>query len=1385
VTFLNRQTTGGIPALRGFRKQFLHTLSRILNSDTEVVYPEGIEDFDVYDQMGRLIEIVQVKDHKKPLTFSELDTFFQRSIQIVAQNPKVRIILASYGKLGPELDKNIGADEATLKKNKKFSTPKMLNVFQRLRFQPLQEEDELHNIKIFLIAHPMIAGEWQSAFDLLMQDLYRGAEESRAFTRQTVLKQLQHIGRYLIGRKAHHDEWGTSILSLDNQKTGQPAERLRKTFHEGIAVSWAHISANLDIVREQHLQTIEAGFKEKNVVIVHGASGQGKSALAYRYLHDFCPCATRYEIRDLSTPKRALEVATALAGYGVPLTFYVDASSNDKGLPEFLRRIQDQQHVNCLVTIREEDWRLINITSADFQFTDFELNFDREEAQKIYAAWEHGKDCRFPDFEQAWAKFSEAGPLLEFVYLLIHTKSLRDRLCNQYGRVADEIDCGQRSATDLKLIEYVAVAGAFGARIDLSKLSGDHTLKRSIARLEKEYLLRLSDDKRYLIGLHPIRSTILTDILTDPVIHPWTKLALECLPMLADADIEIFLLHSFISYPEACGAILTYLDNTKLSSWTAVGGVVRGLLWKGVYDYINKNRELIERVYDRSGVGWYVMLDFDLLALSEADSSRSSILDILPEEGKKRCSRWRSQQTPKTEAFTDLNNWLKKLSFPPLPSYEQVRNWQELGQTAYWIGFCGLETDLDEYLDWAVLRHAVKSIPLDSLADVVYGLWHSLANKKYFKQWYAEIRPLLLERYQRETSTVRTEEKETIIRAHFIVPLDENEGTKTERLGNGEESPFHSMALQNVNLLARLIPECTGYGCQGYGHRLFDFDFPDDTTKTAIDAWLLTPPWVTQVNGTARILGDHFFRPATWQDYCSEMLSIRFNTVDCLEELGRTLTKHFRSNKVVKSLSSLPESPQWRQCSRQITNMPKLPLEALDIFGYAEEGRKSSSGDLLHVTQQQPVIAGYLRRYQAYLQKKRDFFGPLSNFLNQSPSFMVANSFLGKTKKGKKRREVKQLIKSTNINVDAPLLSVQNLADAIKTLPHFQSLYHQHFVTLSDQDKLTQLEQRELQTIHKVWCLWFFFITKPSAHWSFPVKVTAAHLDRRKQVIQNNIDKVLVATSTKELQFECIGNHQFEDKEALWITVNGENPIEVFSQTEPLFQLINKAIGIIRLHSIDYYALEFQWQRLVIVPLCRGKLLGDRAWLIPTYQFTDLNKSGSLSKVNLVPREIQPDILTNFGLKIWRLELLKNPRFFLQGTVSLQMHLQHLIQIGEISNVDETGNDIVQSYFDKHTEGLNKDLQIVIDQMEVLTSLYQQATESKQAVSFVEYLQVASEQFQEIIEALIPDSLNDNKVTLTLDRLKEWQGQVASTQEKCFVIYLLWCGYLANITNEK
>ncbi|MCW5198213.1 hypothetical protein VU06_00510 [Desulfobulbus sp. F3] len=1365
------QNTGGIPALRGFRKQFLHTLNRILSSETGYFYPESLEDFAVRDSAGRVLEIVQVKDYKEPLVFSKLDKFFERAAGYMKKHPNVQITLASYGELGIELQDCIGADEATLKKNKKFNTPELLKVFQRLEHRPLNEQDEYDSIQEHLTQFPLITGDSQTACDLLMQELYRGAEQEKGYTRQDLQERLQQIGKYLAAREAHHREWGTSIIPLLEQEIDD-REQLRGAFHEGVSVGWRHILSDLDVKRQQHLDAIQEGFKKTKIVIVHGASGQGKSALAYRYLHDYCPAAS-YEIRDLSTAKRALEVAAALSGYSIPFTFYVDASHNDKGLADFLRSIHEMQHVSCLVTIREEDWRLTGISSVDITFTDVELAFNREEAQELYAAWENAKGSRFPDFEQAWAKFSEQGPLLEFVHLLTHTENLRNRLQKQYDQIADEVDCQQRSGNDLKLIRQVAVTGACGARIDLAKLvklSGNATLKQSINRLEKEYLLRRSSNARHLTGLHPVRSEILASIIADPVLCPWETLALECLPLLEDADVEIFLLHIFRFHPETKNAVLSYLNTGKYETWLAVNGVLRALLWLGIYEYIQNNIRLIKQIYDRIGDGWFSILDIDFVRVLEGKPI--GIIDLLPEEGKKEAEQWQREQLPKPQVFARIDNWLQQVMLPLVPAYDQEKDWNEFGQVAYWTGFREINKRIEEFIDWNALFQTVEKLPIDTLAVLIYGLWQALSKTDAFIQWYEGVRPILLDRYRKETNTPYLEEQDGVIRAHFIVQLDDE--VKETGVSSSTKNLFHALAMRHVDLLAQLIPDRTGYGCQGYGHQILDIEYSyDDTTKTAIDPRQLKPDWVLHVNKTARILASHMFRPATWQDYSEQIFSIRNDAVSCLEGLRRNLIKHFRVKTVVLELYNMSGTDQWQECLQKVRRHHKFPLESIDKWGYTEEGQQDDH--LLNyrsTDNNYMIISAYLQRYHGWLQTKNNYFHSIANFIDQSSTLTAFNSVFGKTKSVKERNKLNDIGKKIKFKQDSHSLLKYHLAESLKNLPQFQSSFRKYFSSLIDSDELSQLEQRELKTLHSLWPLWFCFETNPSRQMTTPGKTASDQLEQRKKVLRKKLTTDLKEASISSLQFNMLGDSvKFDSKPALWITINGNNPFEVYTQIEKIYLLIRISFGGINLHSIDHFVLDFQWQNIIILPMCKGKMLEPHAWIIPIFRFiSELNKENELPGLNKILREIKDESLKTLRLNLWEPALLNDAKIFLQSAATLQVRLRHLAQLGDIQNLDETGTEIVQSWFEKTQESVNHELQQLFDKSNLIVSLHQKVSN--------EYLQIAYEHLVVIHDKLYPEELQNGRAVLSCETIKKWQEQLLSVQGEVFFIYLFWCGYL-------
>jgi len=667
---------------------------------------------------------------------------------------------------------------------------------------------------------------------------------------------------------------------------------------------------------------------------------------------------------------------------------------------------------------------------------------------------------------------------------------------------------------------------------------------------------------------------------------------------------------------------------------------------------------------------------------------------------------------------------------------------------------------------------------------VIYGLWHAFSNTDSFVSWYREIRPLLADRYRRETNTPFLEQKDDIIRAHFIVPLNDDQTKQEDFSGDGEaRNRFHVMALQHVNLLALLFPDCNRYGCQGYCHQLLDIEFPDDTTKTNMAAWHLTPSWVVQVNKTARILGDHLFRPATWKEYSRQLFEIRNNIIRCFDEVHKGLVRHFRSKKTVQELIQIPSTDLWKQCSKQLNNIPKLPLEALDYWGYTEETQESNSPKNPSTQKKQLIISGYLLRYRTYLKKKGDYFRGIGNFLNQSPDFLIAYSHLGKAKNNQQCARFKEEIQRLNLHIDNPSLSTYNLAESLKNQSDFQQLFRKHFSSFFCEEELTRLEQQEIQTLRSLWSLWFIFIATPKRRMNTPSKTALALLDNKKLSFRNNLEKVLQRASTDELRFRIISgdNTDFDGKPALWITVDGDNLLEVHSQLEPLFVLIQKSLGDVNIHSFGHYALEFQWQHFVIVPLGRGKLLENVAWVLPVYQFvSELNQTNGPSKNNILLRPIEPEILRRLGLEHWNHELFKDAKLFYQNAVTMTFHLKHLVQIDNLPDLDETGKEIIQAYVDLFIKGLSDQLQQVFDKSLALSTLSDEVINNDRTTAN-EYLFSAKNQLDAIFDILKPEGLKDGKAVMSMESMKEWQKQLIDIQGELAAIYLFWCSYLINV----
>lgn len=132
----------------------------------------------------------------------------------------------------------------------------------------------------------------------------------------------------------------------------------KEGYRLGESARLSHILSGFDVVRPRLDDAIERAFHQSNVVLVRGASGQGKSTACYRYLYGK-GLFWAFEVSGSIDEKDALDIAACLRGLSKekegPVHAYIDGAVG-RGWPLLAREIRKSvPNVCLLVSIREED----------------------------------------------------------------------------------------------------------------------------------------------------------------------------------------------------------------------------------------------------------------------------------------------------------------------------------------------------------------------------------------------------------------------------------------------------------------------------------------------------------------------------------------------------------------------------------------------------------------------------------------------------------------------------------------------------------------------------------------------------------------------------------------------------------------------------------------------------------------------------------------------------------------------------------------------------------------------------------------------------------------------------------------------------------------------
>jgi len=1294
VTNSEMSLSGAKAALEGYRKQALYTLACILHSDGQelVFQPEGKEDLAVY-QGKRLLRVTQVKAYTNNLTISSFSpekpqSFFHRAAGLATEDG-LQIEVVSFGPIGIEIQEAWAGNEkyrASVRekfRGHQFSDTQIERFFHCLQWPKVDEKALQVQVFDFLRASA-VGGDPECAFDLLVQWILSAAERRQKITYHDLITKINAIGRYIDQRSSHHQEWYQSITPIEDLLSHENCpHQLANEFYKGISTRYAHILAGLDVPRQDKLLAIDQAFsKGTRTVLIHGASGQGKTTLALRYLHDYIPTNWRYSIRYVREKQRATRIANALAEHlsvvNAPMYIHIDVSPRDLEWTALVKSLLDEQNIRILVTIREEDLARNSTPDTELGFPKaIALDFDQNEACSIYERLnEQGVTNAYLSFDDVWSRFGGDGPLLEFVYFLTQAESLKERLRKQVLHLREEVRGGLVSPQELDFLRICCVATAFEARIDVTSLASALHLKdpvRTLQLLEREYLLRPSDDRRYVESLHPIRSDILAHEITDSVFAPWPESARLAINHIPESDLEVFLLYSFARRRNDISSLVEIIEQHRPKTWSGVAAIGRSLIWLGVLEYVDANMVLIAEAQALFKHAWYFALSYDIGEIAPGgDEQFIEALAIFDNPDAIEAIRTlRLKQTAKKRVFDRLTKWAVTIDYE-LCSLGNRADWSGFAELHFWFSHLHIKTPLLKSIPDLDLSWPIEHLSLRALGEIVLSL--SYAAENTYKEVVEPFQSKIIERFCRETKTVSIEETGEMTRAHYLIPIELNQGSDNQEKAKESKSKMESETIRVLQLLRMFIPNRKTYGVQGYGHNLRILPLPyDPTAKGPVKIEHLLPEWPVRLNAIFHNLGDLPFRPTTWSDYAKEIILIREKIVIGLHALIKALTAYFKGNKPEIIRRKLPRD-LWSQSDKAVRPHLKIPRIAVDEWGFVSE----SSGDLskraTRIPKNEQPISLLLQGYRPLLKANDEYFSSLGNYFLQSADTLDVNSYLGRAYSKEDRDRIKRIAQKIGYKEGTARLSLINLCEAWKALSTQQLHFRSLLSGFIGKESLAKLEKREEKYFPVAWALWYQFVYHPELKWdAADIRSLSAFEQVQEGLRQKIIHGLKKLTPMGWRAWITTKTPSWEGQPALWLVLDSDKPWTLFEAYQQLIQQLEIAFTPMDIGTLEQYVLDHRWPHILVIPTVNGNYWNNGVWHLHSNLFWGGQKVLATEQTWLfMPKEVDTKTLQQIGIKMTTSALDKVTPLQ-QAVTELLVLVDHL---SDLQDTPDTTNDV-------------------------------------------------------------------------------------------------------------
>lgn len=1392
---------------RGYRRQVLYCLFRLFDGGLPsdyILHPEGEEDLAIRDPDGKLVEIIQVKDYTKNLSISDFKPiFFQRILKYCHPSSTVKVTIAYFGKLGPELltaldnDKEIPKRTITTLRNKELKNNDISNILRHLSAEQVSEA-KLQEFILGKLKGIVTSGSPQQAFENLMWWLMNASENQLRLNRQDTIEKINQIGEFLSQRLAHEEEWNTSIIPI-SIKQNSCSEKQKQEFYRGGRVQPIHIANNLDVRRNELLWHIDQQFSHNDIVLIRAASGQGKTTLAYRYIADYSPNDFRFEVLRPTDIQHARNMALAISGHSeaidVPTLLYLDVRPGDKAWSEFVREIAFLPNLKILITIREEDWFKSQVSVDDFIFSEVSLHFDEKTGESLFSALgENDSTGRYLNFEDAWAQLGERKTLFEFVYFITQEQQLAQRIKEQVASLQDDVRSEKLHPNELKLLKLVAVASAYEARIQLKKLVEHCAIlepQRTLQQFSDEFLLRTSDDGHFVEGFHAIRSEIMCSQLLDDVLDPWYDYAGEVISLLDEDDLELFLLCSFSRHPKFSEGIVSALSTFTPHTWVGIRGVCIALQWLGLNNYIDSNIQVIKDARTLAGSGWWTMLDWDVAKVNGGEKTDlfSDLIDTLPhfKLAAEASQKLTELQTNKSSVFSYFDNWItsRLITFsPPSSAFELMA----LAEVIFWVGHLEIETPNIQWITDDLLDTSLSTLPIYLFSE--FAIATRKVSESSYNDWYLQNKDRIKAKIQEESDIIAMMEEGNCLVGHYIIGLDKEASIlkiKKEATKASDSSIINGLSVERVDVLHRCIPGYENYGAKGYGHifSLLSEEFDGSEKKISVEN--IMSPWLPNFNSLMLGIGEMRFRPVDWNEYFSSIQSMRLGVLNELKQLHSAIQiTNIRKEKLFSDLD------QWNKQKSVTTDEFMLPRAAVDEWGYISEGRTGKGNQVL------ASRFAALTQIELFAKALTEYRHAIGDFMRQAEQAIVILLGLRMADSELKRKACLSKANELGIPLKSMPSSVMNSIKALKALEQL------HKIEIELKDKvhhtisISSSHIQEYEQLHKTVYLWckFAYPDQFPDQSKVPKKrttVTVAALEKglRSSLTPtfNRIKNALIVLKKQGIR-AYIHNEDvdWQQENALWISFDVDSPIESLNVLEVVWGTLIETLQPDCKKTVRQSALGYYWERIILVPLVKGKSVDRQVYANMQISTAHLFEAPHDQAWRFFSELVSEETWNRLSLPVWgqskEWSLFQD---FADAYTSLYLHIEHLADITRIESVES--NSVGKNIFNNHQESQQKHaepyLQKVLNAIESIANNIPELT--NKAIQLRPHINDCFELVCELRDIVIPP-VNEAQGTYALagKEISAWRDQLKSGLSTLGIARYLWITDLLeeDFTNE-